>query len=159
MSAMLRLRLLLPALVLAAFLAPAIARAQTCAFSAGPTALTFGIYDPSATAPADSTASLSYTCSSARSRPVNVQLSAGGGGSYAPRQLASGADVLTYNLYSDSARSAIWGSDANPPYQWVASVPAGNTHGATLTIYGRIFVNQWVTPGLYSDTITVTLNF
>lgn len=153
-----RLRFLVPALVVAAWCVPDVARAQTCSFSAGPTPVAFGSYDPAATIPTDSTGTFSYSCTSAKARPVTIQLSAGGG-SFALRQMAFGADRLSYNLYSDAARTAIWGSDATAPYQWVTSVPAGPSHGATLTIYGRVFAGQWVAPGVYSDTIAVTLNF
>ena len=153
-----RLRFLVPALLVAAWGVPDLARAQTCSFSLGPTPLAFGSYNAASTAPTDSTGTLSYACTSAKARPVTIQLSAGGG-AFSLRQMAFGADRLSYNLYSDAARTAIWGSDPAPPYAWVTSVPAGPTHGATLTIYGRVFAGQWVTPGVYSDTIAVTLNF
>ncbi len=148
----------LAALVLAAVAAPALARAQTCSFSAGPTALSFGAYDPGSTAPNDTTGTFSYTCSSARARPVIIWLSAGNGGSFTPRRMTKGADTLDYNLFSDSARTVIWG-DGTGGSQVVSSVPTGNTHGATLTVYGRIGTGLWVAAGAYTDTITVTLNY
>lgn len=144
--------------MLACVLAPRPSRAQTCTFSAGPTALAFGAYDPSATAPTDSTGAFTYSCTSSRSRPVIVALSTGNGGSFNPRQMSNGVDQLAYNLYSDTQRTVIWG-DGTGGSQTVSTVPQGSAHGATLTIYGRIGPGLWVTPGAYADTIVVTLNY
>jgi spore coat protein U-like protein len=149
---------MLAALALAAVAAPGLASAQTCSFTLGPSAMAFGVYDPGATAPTDTTGSFTYTCSSARARPVEIWLSTGNGGSFNPRAMSKGADTLAYNLYSDSTRSTIWG-DGTGGFASVNSVPTGSAHGASLTVYGRIGAGQWVAPGAYSDTITVTLNF
>jgi len=153
-----RARPLLQAIVVVSLLAPAAARAQTCTFASGPSTLSFGAYDPGATGPTDSSSTFSYVCTSARARPVLIELSTGGGGAFNPRQLSSGGERLAYGLYSDSTRSTIWG-DGTGGSQSVSSVPVGPAHGATLTIYGRIATGQWVAPGAYTDSITVTLNF
>ena len=160
METMRRLRLLLP--VLAGLCLPAAARAaRTCSMDAGyPTPIAFGTYNPGSPTPDDSTGTVSFTCTPGPPLTVLTELSTGNGGSFNPRQMASGTDVLTYNLYSDSARTVIWGSNASGPYQGVSTTLSGATRSATLTIYGRIFTGQWVTPApLYSDKITVTVSF
>jgi spore coat protein U-like protein len=142
----------------AAVLLPGVGRAQTCSFSAGPTLMSFGVYDPGATGTNDTTGTFSYSCSSARARPVLIWLSSGNSGSFNPRRMSNGADTLDYNLYSDSQRTAVWGNDTGG-YAGISSVPQGKDHGDTLTIYGRIGTGLWVSPGSYTDSITVTLNF
>lgn len=153
-----RLRWLVPVLVVAWWCVPTAAAAQvTCSFTAGPTPILFGAYAATATTPTDSSGTFTYSCSSAKARPVTIQLSAGRSGSFNPRQLGFGAERLDYNLYSDAAMTAIWGE---APGQTVTSVPGpGKDHGGTLTIYARIPAGQWVPAGTYTDTIIVTLNF
>jgi spore coat protein U-like protein len=151
------LRAAFGAVLLAAVLAPAIGRAQTCSFS-GSTPVSFGSYSPTTATPTDTSGSFSYTCTSARARPVLVQLSAGTAGSFNPRQLAFGAERLNYNLYTTAARNVVFG-DGTGGTSTVSSVPGGAAHGGTVTIYGRIPAGQWVAAGAYADTITITISF
>ena len=62
---------------------------------------------------------------------------------------------LSYEVYSDAARTQIWG---NTTGRTVAG-NTGLTGQATLTAYGRIVSPVIVFPGAYSDLITVTVNF
>jgi spore coat protein U-like protein len=64
--------------------------------------------------------------------------------------LGAGADFLAYEVYVDSARTIVWSSTP-------VSVPAGN--GATVPFFGRVFAQQDVSVGAYTDTLTVTFNF
>lgn len=148
-------RSLLLTLVVVALCAPALARAQqVCTFTTGPTTLNFGAYDPSATAPANSSSQFSFSCVPGNPK-VNATLSAGAG-TFAQRQmvLAGGSDRLNYNLYQDAAYTIIWG-DGTPPSQ----SDTNERDNRTFTIYGRIPTGQWVSAGTYSDTITLTLNY
>jgi spore coat protein U-like protein len=151
-------RAVLAAAALAALLVPGLSRAQTCWFSTGPTTLAFGTYDPTSATPTDSTSTFTYACSSSKARPVVVWLGSGGAGSFNPRQLAFGADRLSYNLYTTALRNVIWG-DGSGGTVTLSSTPVGSTHGATVTIYGRIAPGQWVAAGSYGDSVVVTLNF
>ena len=71
-----------------------------------------------------------------------------------PRQMASGANRLNYNLYLDAAHTQIWG-DPNPNHYdnsgWFLT--------GSVTIYGLIPAGQDVAAGIYSDNITATINF
>lgn len=74
-----------------------------------------------------------------------------------PRHLASAADDrLTYDLFTDPARTSIWGDGTDGT---VTSGGDGDTTSAHHTIYGRIPAGQNVRIGTYSDLITVTLEF
>jgi spore coat protein U-like protein len=125
------------------------ARAATSCHGISVTPLAFGSYDVYATAPLDSAGTISYSCPP----PLlpTVTISAGNGGSYNPRLMqSSGTDTLAYNVYVDAARTQIWGATA-------ISVAQGNA--LTVQYYGRIFPQQDVTVGAYSDTLVVTFNF
>jgi spore coat protein U-like protein len=137
-------------LLVAAWLAPAIARAQTCSFTNGPTALSFA-YDPAAAAATDSSASFTFDCQGGNPK-VMVALSSGAG-TFNPRQMVLGADRLNYNLYIDAARTQIWGDGTAYPMDGI------DRKKTPYVVYGRVFAGQWVTPGTYSDTIVVTLNY
>ncbi len=149
--------------VAAALLASVEARAETCTVGAG--AVAFGIYDPLAPAPLDSsTGSVQVTCTSDRPPRVTyeIQLDTGQAGSFAPRAMASGVSQLTYNLYIDAARSAVWGDGTGGTAVITADynlTPPGSTQTDPYTVYGRVPAGQVVAIGSYLDTITVTLIF
>lgn len=155
-------------LLLAACLLPASARAAACTVLATPHA--FGSYTSPGGAQTDSTSTLTVTCTPdlillACNTSYSIALSAGASGSYSQRQLASGANRLDYNLYSDAARSAVWGDGSGG-----SSTVAGTVSTSILsllclagsnnhTVYGRIPASQNIAPGVYADTITVTVTF
>ena|SRR5437764_8686116 len=114
------------------------------------TTLAFGNYDVYAAAPLDSAGTISYSCPPPTVPAVDI--SAGGSGSFSPRRMqqTAGTDTLAYNVYSDAARTIVWG--ATP-----IAVAAGN--GMTVQFYGRIFALQDVSVGAYTDTLVVTFNF
>jgi len=71
------------------------------------------------------------------------------------RQLAFGTNRLPYELYSESTRTTRWGNTILTGKGWTA--PA-----ADLTVYGRIPMRGpglGVPPGLYTDTVTATINY
>jgi spore coat protein U-like protein len=141
------------ALLALAFLlvAPQARAAPTCK-NFGAT-LTFGPAGYDVYNPADVTqvGSITYSCPPPSS-PV-VSLSASTNGAYRPRQMTSGANTLSYELYFDAAMTVVWGVGADSH-----AVPAGNS--SSVPLYGRIFALQDAAVAAnYSDTITVTFNF
>lgn len=138
------------------------AGAATCTLSASGVA--FGVYDPLAPAALDTTGTVQVTCTSTTPPHVTyeVQLDTGQTGSFAPRAMTSGTGQLTYNLYIDAARSAVWGDGTGGTTVVTADynlTPPGSTQTDTYTVYGRAAAGQLVTAGSYLDTITVTLVF
>jgi len=132
-----------------ALLAPRPAQAA-CTISAG-AAVSFGTYDWTVAAPTDTVGSMTYTCTTT----ALVFLSTGSSGTYTTRTMLSGVDVLNYNLYTDAARTQVWGDFFTGGTISVA--PAGTP--ATLNVYGRIPAGQNVPPRSYTDSITVTFFF
>lgn len=87
-----------------------------------------------------------------------IWLSTGISGSYALRQMDSGANRLSYNLYSTPAYGAIWGDGS------AGTSTVSDSYTLTLlttvrdyTVYGRIPAGQNTRAGSYTDTITVTV--
>jgi len=48
---------------------------------------------------------------------------------------------MNYNLYTDAARTTIWGNSAAAPL-WVSGTGAGLSIPQTLTVYGRVASGQ-----------------
>jgi spore coat protein U-like protein len=90
----------------------------------------------------------------------DILLSPGGSGSYTPREMTSGTNHLQYNLYTNTARTTVWG-DGN---SGTATVSDGYLLGIGTTmrnysIYGALPSSQNMPAGTYADTITVTVNY
>lgn len=86
---------------------------------------------------------------------------AGDGLSITPRRMTqSGTNppYLNFNLYTNSATSAIWGTfwqPSYPPPQVTRTRTGNGTMSGTLSVYGRIPGNQTtITTGSYSDTFS-----
>lgn len=139
------------------------AHAITCSMST--TGIAFGVYDPLSGSNLDSTGTLRLTCSrgllDVATVNYRVTLSAGNSGTTTERTLMSSSNTLTYNLYSDAARTSVWGNDANAPSGTITFGLLGTilfgTVSRELTVYGRAFANQLVAAGAYRDTLTATV--
>jgi spore coat protein U-like protein len=72
-----------------------------------------------------------------------------------------GADQLTYNVYSNSARTQIWGNGTNSTFTITGGFTLNNntTRSRNHTLYGRIPPLQDITAGTYNDTLVTTLTF
>ena len=135
--------------------------AQTCTLSSAP--VTFANYDPFSSVASDISGSLTVTCNSAVSLLVSytMQLSAGLSGSMSPRKMSNGGTQLSYQLYSNSGRTTIWGdgsagtSTVTDGYLISVLVPVVRNY----SVYGRITAKQNVTAGSYLDTVTVLMTY
>lgn len=126
--------------------------------------LNFGNFNPLQLANKDISSIITISCNPG-SRIINytLRLSSGGGagtGGYNPRQMALGANRLNYNLYTDPARSTIWGDGSGGTFTVSAVNAECVTTPCQQTIYGRLFAPQpTAAVGSYSSTITVTLTY
>ena len=128
--------------------------AANCTVTA--TAVTFGNYDPLAAASRNRNGRITIRCNGTGT--FTVAISTGQSGSYTPRYMTSGTtgDQLNYNLYTDAARSLIWG-DGSGGTQTV-SQPFSNNR-VRLTVYGQIPALENIAAGSYTDSITATVTF
>jgi spore coat protein U-like protein len=103
----------------------------------------------------DAPSTIGVQCSN--NLPYTVALNGGQSGATDPtqRKMSKGAEQVTYGLYRDSARSLPWGSTAG-----TNTVPGnGNTTVQSLDVYGRIPAQTTPSPGLYVDTVVVTVSY
>jgi spore coat protein U-like protein len=133
--------------------------ASSCIVSANP--LSFGTYFPGEGGMSGST-TLAIRCT--QGAPFSVALNAGaGGGTVTQRLMSMGASTLQYNLYTTAAHTTVWG-DGTQSTATVSGTGRGLQNGAaiTQTVYGQVPdtpANVDLTPGLYTDTITVTVSY
>ena len=66
-------------------------------------------------------------------------------------------DTLDYNLYADIGATQVWGDGTAGTA--TRSQKVSKNAPWSVTFYGRIAVNQDVTPGSYSDSLTITIVF
>ncbi|HXE80604.1 MAG TPA: spore coat U domain-containing protein [Vicinamibacterales bacterium] len=127
-----------------------------CTVSA--TGVSFGSYDILSPTPDDSTGSIVILCSPG-DKNIQVSLSTGSSGTYTARTLVNGSDVLLYNLYSDAARTVVWGDGTGGTSVLLIPNWTGGRKPKTYVIYGRMPAQQNAAAGTYADSIVVTVDF
>lgn len=116
--------------------------------------LAFGNYDPISLVARDATTTINVICTLGAGYSLRLNAGLNGGGVVANRKMASGANQLSYNLYTDVLRTVVWGNDA------LTGVSGTGTGLSVPTlVYGRIPAQQTVGAASFTDTITVTLEF
>jgi spore coat protein U-like protein len=137
--------------------------AVSCTFSITNTA--FGSVDVTANTVFDTTATLTVNCmgiTGAGARVcVSLGIGTGGATNAANRFMKSGANTLLYSLFTDAARSTVWGSEfwagAGAPAVQINFAGGTGTQFATQTIYGRVFAGQQtVVAGSYLSAFSGT---
>ncbi|MGK9237262.1 spore coat U domain-containing protein [Inquilinus limosus] len=160
---LLRLLLCPPAVAALMVLSSAAARAQDCTAQAS--SLDFGVVDTLSTSSADSTSQVTVRCTGRPRSTVYVCLHIGDGSggsdsSLTPRYLRSGANTLSFDLFTDPGRTNIWGSGVFPtpsrgPLQGTVVLSGGGSGSQTFTMYGRVFGGQPTTTlGTYSSNFS-----
>ena len=144
-------------------LMPASAAALGLDCSVSATGVAFGAYNPTNSSPTDATGNVHVHCTvilvSVLSQ-INISLDEGGSGSFAPRKMSSGANLLSYNLYKEATHTTVWGDGTGGTGIWTDNALIA-VFGTNIdhTIYGSIPAGQYVAAGSYADTITVTVEF
>ncbi|MDB5723210.1 MAG: lipoprotein [Alphaproteobacteria bacterium] len=122
----------------------------TC--SASVTGLGFGTYAGTAIT---AQATVSVTCTSPT--PYTAALGAGANVSGTQRRMKSaGGQFISYNLYSNAARTTAWGDGTG-----LGATVAGTGNGAAqpYIVYGRTVAGILPTPATYSDSVVVTITY
>lgn len=127
------------------------AAAAICTVTAG--TLGFGTYN--GTTAATAAAAISVNCSNGAA--YQVGLDDGLDPSATARRMAGpGGARLSYELYSNSARTLAWG-DGSALGARVSGTGSGSAQ--SLTVYGRIPAGQLVAAGSYTDSVVVTVEY
>ncbi len=141
--------------------------AADCSIAA--VSVNFGVYDPAATSADDSVGTVTVTCrhvsGGAERVSYSVSLANGlSGNSATTRAMRAGAARLGYNVFTDPARTQVWGNGTGGTMIASGSMTVGpgvgnGTQTVTHTVYGRIPQLQDAAPGTYNDTMVLTLTF
>jgi spore coat protein U-like protein len=138
------------------------ASCAACSCSASTNNLAFGTYNPSSSTPTRTTANVSVNCFSflvLMFGTVDLSLSAGTAGVATTRTLANGTSRLNYNVYQDNANATIWGGGGVGGLLENLTISGLLSYTASRTAYGTIPARQWVKPGVYTDTLIVTVSY
>ena len=117
------------------------------------TDLAFGAYDPlvqHSTENLDGTAQVRVVCT--KNERATIVMEENGS---PVRVLSNGSSQLSYGIYSDSARTHVWGGSGSG----VQVTFEGGSQPQELTVYGRIPSGQVVPAGPYADAVTATVEF
>jgi spore coat protein U-like protein len=108
--------------------------------------------------PVDASATLNVQCTNTTGWSVALDAgsNAGGAALFGSRALKNGSQTLAYQLYTDAARTTVWGNGSGG-----SSAVTGTGTGSTqaLTVYGRLPSLAGAIPGTYTDTVTVTITY
>lgn len=131
-------------------LAITVAVQSACALTGA--TLDFGTYTAGQTTDRDARIDIAYT--NCGPGTITMELDGGGAADVNARKLRSGTNVLNYNLYRETARTAIFGTGVNAKTATLTGVASGS-----LSVWGRIPKSQAVPVGTYTDTVNITLTF
>lgn len=127
----------------------------TCTVSTSTVA--FGTVNTISGSNVDATGGITVTCTNGSAWTAAAGAGSGTGATFAARKMTSGANVLTYSLYTDSARANLWGDGTTGN---VIISGTGTGAAQNVTIYGRVGAGQTSVPaGSYSDTVAVTVTY
>jgi spore coat protein U-like protein len=116
----------------------------------------FGTYNVFDTLPnASGVGSITIKCQGGPGNAYDVTLSTGQSHSYASRLMKSGANTLTYNIYTSASRSIVWGDG----HGGSSTQTAYKNSTTTLSLFGQIPAGQDVASGMYTDNLIATVNF
>ena len=104
----------------------------------------------------NASSSLSVTCTN--NDAWRISLNGGGSGNVAARvmQRTGGGGSVSYQLYTDSARSQAWGDGTGGTTR---ATGTGTGLAQTVNVYGRVPAQTTPMPGSYNDTVTATIEF
>ena len=135
---------------------PTTAGADVC--SVGATPVAFGSVSGGEVS---ATGTITFTCNGGGGEnPFAIALSAGAG-AFAARTMTRGANSLSYNLYADPAHTQIWGDGSSGTVTVAGNfdLTGNGPQSFNETVYGLVPAQSLPPPGVYFDTIVVTLTF
>ena len=146
-----------------AWLLPSPAQSDPVSCSATITSIAYGTVDVLLNQPVDTTATLQISCTGPTNQTARICANLGRmtptPGTSSRRLVDGGSNYLTHELYSDPARTQVWGSWAGAGYASGGvqiDIPLGSTGTGTTTrtIYGRLLASQQTAPpGTYTQTL------
>ena len=110
----------------------------------------------------DATATLTVQCTN--STPYSIGLDGGANASGSQRRMLNGAsNYISYNLYTDAARSAAWSTTTSASSctngGGTCVLGTGTGSNQSVTVYGRVPPQTSPAVGTYTDTVIATITF
>lgn len=103
----------------------------------------------------DATNTISVQCTNTLPFSIGLNAGSGTGATVANRLMTGGTATIGYTIYSNAARTAVWGN--TPPTDTVAGTGTGAVQ--TFTAYGRVPIQATPVAGTYTDIVTVTVTY
>lgn len=106
----------------------------------------------------DAQASMSLQCTRGTAYRIKLGAGTGTGATVAQRRMrgtANAGNLLNYNVFSDAARTAVWGDTATAP-AWVTGTGTGSA--VAIPIFARV-PQQTAAPDTYTDTVAITVEY
>jgi spore coat protein U-like protein len=132
------------------------AQAQSCTVSMP--AMAFGNVNVLPGTAVDTTTTLTVTCSggSGNTRRICISIGAGSANDATSRQMnGPSANKAKYDLYSNSARTQLWGSWQTGYDTAGVQIDVAKSSTTNVTVYGRFLASQpTIVAGAYSSTLT-----
>lgn len=128
----------------------------SCTIQSAPP-MAFGNYNPLLFTNLDAQTSINITCTGTGSELMETRLGPGVSGTMGARVMRNGTASLSYGLYTNSARTIIWGDGTAG-----TSFPIDRIRrfsNITYQVYGRIPPRQNVPVGPYSDTVVIQVDW
>jgi spore coat protein U-like protein len=134
-----------------------------CSISVG--TFNIGTYAPLSGSSSNGSSNITIQCTVTLvpliSAAYQISLTTGSSGSYTTRKMTNGSYLLNYNIYTDPARTTIWGngtagtSTIDDSYLNLLVLSVTRNYAMN----GFIPASQNVGPGVYNDSITATVTF
>ncbi len=127
---------------------------ENCTVTTDPVA--FGNVDVTTGAAVPGVGGIAVTCTSGTAWSADADAGAGTGASILDRRMADGANLLSYQLYTEPTRTEIWGDGEDG-----ATIDdEGTGTEQQVPIYARVIAAQTGVPsGTYADTVVVTVSY
>ena len=152
-------------LALIVLLGSAASQAHAVLCTATATTLAFGVYDTLLAFNDDTAGTVTVTCLPGAGSPLTsaytISIAGTGTGGDTIRSVAYAGSRLYYQVYSDAARTQVWGNGgaaagvASSVTSVGALVPAVRIHN----VYARAPSGQHVTPAIYLGSLLVTVDY
>ena len=124
----------------------------TCRVTTNP--LSFGSFGV-LSAQQDASTTLAPTCTSGTAYQIGLDGGLSGATNPTLRRMTKGAEIVTYGLYRNAGRTQAFGQTLGVD----TLADTGSGASQPITVYGRVPAQATPSPGLYSDTIVVTVTY
>ncbi len=121
--------------------------------------LAFGNYSGGADVTASVTVNISCAIPVELLPSFTVSISGGNSNNPASRYMNRSGSHLNYSIHMTNGYGSLWGDGLNGTLTKAFNGVLIQLGSTSMTGYGKLPAGQYVTPGLYSDTLTVTVTY